>query len=408
MELHIDNLPFELLENILRKTDGITATRCRLVSKNWKVFVDTNETLWREICQKEFRHASKIAKQKCREELSWKNIYRNLKMWPKIAGCSKVTRKFYNFTTHDKNHALDIDYGILVLKESKGMLLYDMSTLKYLHVAIPKNCLKIANNDIATVILVKNTIFIQRNINNGLESEATFQADKFVLTDTSVFYYNNRDIYKCDLKQKELLNKLLLHCDYDIAEIEHNNGSVHLFTDCGHIVTIRNENDLSVKSVGCPEEWVRSIKHIRALDNKNYICYSRNLFLIETDEYKHVSLDFPPITSLFFYGDNVLIGTKSGEILLYRLSKQKRSTKPIFEKIVKMPEETYAVSLDVYERKKGPIIVASTFFDIILIDIEFFSVEEENTKLKSSAKTFPNKITAYKRLLRLKERFRPR
>lgn len=370
----IIDLPFELLENILMKTNGITLIKCRVVCKTWREFVDTNESLWREICRKEYKYASKIAKRKCGNDLSWKNIYRNLKMWPKVVNCEKNIRKFYNFTTHDKNHALEIDNSLLVLRESKGMILYDMNTLKYMPVAIPeKSCLRIANCDIATVILTKTFLYLQRSITNkpNVMTEASFKADKFVLLESELYFCFNRDVFKCDLKEDDLTTRLILHCDYDIAEIEFSDGVLYLFTDCGKIVSMKGEK-VSVKSINCPEEWVRSIKHIKALDDQNFICYSRNIFYIETDIHKHVSLDFPPITSLFFYGDIVLIGTKSGEILLYRLSNQKRSTKPVFEKIAKMPEGTFAVSLDVYEKITGPVIVASTFFDIILLEIIFF------------------------------------
>lgn len=147
---------------------------------------------------------------------------------------------------------------------------------------------------------------------------------------------------------------------------------LHIFTDCGKIVSVKSNSSISVRPISCPPEWIRQIRHINAIDDKNFVCYSRSLFKIETDKYQHLYLDFPPITALFFYGEVVLIGTKTGEILLYRLSSQKKATKPIFESLAALPGGKFAVQLDVCEQLTGTVIVAATFFEIYLLDVKFF------------------------------------
>lgn len=370
----INSLPLETFVEILIKTNGITLGTCRRVCKKWKEIIDNTDYIWENICLKEYKYSSKIAKNKSGSECKWYNVYKNLYMWSRVTNFELKLREFYSFSLHDKTHALSISYGVLPLRDTRGIVLYDMSSLKYIPVVVPeKNCFKISNNDFATVILLKSGILVQRTVENPSHmTEAFFAADNFVLNFEEIYFFNNRDIYKCDLHFANLSSKLIHHCEYDIKDIQYENNIIHIFTDCGKILNIFKDKTVLVKSLNCPPEWIKQIKHICAVNDKNFVCYSRNLFKIETNKYRHLYLDFPPITALFFYVDFVLIGTRAGEILLYRLSSQKRTNKPIFEKLAELPEGKFAVHLDVCERKSGPVIVAATFFEIMVLEIDFF------------------------------------
>ncbi|XP_061725122.1 uncharacterized protein LOC133531045 [Cydia pomonella] len=401
--IHINDLPLESFLEILSKADGCTIGICRRVSKSWKEIIDGTDLLWQECCKKEFKHSSIIARRKSGKDTSWYHIYKNLKTWSNISKIESKMREFYNFSLHDKCHALEIDNGILPLKDARGVVLYDMNTMKNIPVVVPeKNCLKVAHNDCASAILIKSGLLIQRSVSNpNFMSEAFFKADNFVLAENAMYFFNNRDIFKCDLGHENLSSKLILHCDYDIKVMQYNSNVLYIFTDCGNIVTIVNEQLDSVKPIAVPPEWLKQVKHITAINDKNYVCYSRILFKIETDTYKHLYIEFPPITALFFYGDIVLIGTKNSEILLYRLSSQKYKVTPIFERLGALPDGKYAVQLDVCERKSGPVIVAATFFEIFIFEYDFFP----NDNVDRTKKTFTsNKLCIYKRLLRLKDR----
>lgn len=399
----IESLPLETFLEILKQTDGITVGKCRRVCTGWKECIDGTDSLWHEMCRKEFKYSSKIAKEKAGNDCTWYHIYRNLQMWCKVTLFERRVREFYKFSLHDKNHALDINYNVLPLKDQRGIVLYDTQTLKYIPVAIPeRNCLKIASNDCVTVIQIKSGILVQRTVENDSHmSEAFFKADNFVLTPDTLYFFNNRQVFKCDLSVQSLSPQLIINCDYDIKTLQHENGVIHIFTDCGKIVNVKKNGDAEVKFINCPVEWIRQIKYVCPINDKNFVCYSRNLFKIETDAYQHLYLEFLPITALFFYADIVLIGTRAGEILLYRLSNQKRAIKPIFENLAVLPDGKFAVQLDVCERKSGPVIVASTFFEIMLVEVNFFPFEKE-------AKTsFPiKKLLMFKRLLRLRDRLK--
>ncbi|XP_046974520.1 uncharacterized protein LOC124540838 [Vanessa cardui] len=403
-DLHINDLPLETIVEILLKIDGKTLGGCRRVCKRWKEFIDEIDYLWQEMCRKEFTYSSKIAKRKAGTDCSWYHIYRNLNQWSDLTKIEKNIKEFYKFNIHDKSHVLDIDYGILPLKDSKGIILYDVSTFKYIPAALPeRNCLKIVNNDNVTVVQIKSGILIQRSADThppNYVMEEFFKADDFVLTNDMLYFYNNRDIYKCDLSSQNLTPILILHCDYDIKNIQHCNDKIHVFTDSGHIVNITNSKEVTVKPIKCPVEWIKQLKYIRAVNDKNFVCYSRNIFKIETDKYQHLYLEFPLVTALFFYVDVVLIGTKAGEILLYRLASQKKATLPIFETLATLPDGKYAVQLDVIERKTGPTIIASTFFELFLLEMNFFPNEPPPKQSFSK-----NKMHMYKRLLKLKNRF---
>ncbi|KAM3968673.1 LOW QUALITY PROTEIN: uncharacterized protein ACR2FA_012690 [Aphomia sociella] len=398
----LNNLPLETFIEILLNTDGVTLGKCRRVCKKWREVIDGSDLIWHEICRNEFNYSSRIAKRKAGNDCKWYHIYKNLKMWCKVTSYQRNVREFYNFSLHDKNHALPIDYNVLPLKDTRGVVLYDMNTLKNIPVSVPdRNCLKIENNDYVTIILLKSGLFLQRTVENEEHmNEAFFEADNFVLT-SDVLFFKNRDVYRCELNLDNLSSHLILHCDYDIKQMQYDNGTLHLFTECGSIVNVSRDKRVTVKSINCPPEWVKQIKHVCAINDKNFICYSRNLFKIETNRYQHLYLDFPLITALFFYADIVLIGTRAGEILLYRLSSQKRVIKPIFEELAVLPDGKFAVQLDVCERKTGPVIVAATFFEIMLLEIDFFPHEKE-TKISFGS----NKLFMYKRLLRLRDRLK--
>lgn len=372
--MDINNLPFEILEKILRELEAETLVKMRSVCKSWKEMIDENECIWREKCREQFKFSSQIAKRKCAGEMKWSQIYKNIKMWSNFSQFDRHLRKFYNFSMHDKKHSLDIEYNILPLKEANGMTLYDMTTLKYIPVALPeKNCLKISCNNIATAILIKSSILLQRTVENKAHtSELLLKADGFVLEEYDLYYYNNRDVYKLDLRTAHLEPELLSHIDFDIKEIQHSDKSVHLFTDCGKILTIDHKKRVKRTIITCPDEWIKRIKHVTLLDNLNYICYSRNLFQIQTEDYHHIYLDYPTITAMFFYGEVILLGTRAGELLLYRMSSQKRGQRVTFEKLAVLPEQKFAVKLDVYERSTGPLIVVTTYLELFLLEVTFF------------------------------------
>ncbi|XP_068624494.1 uncharacterized protein [Battus philenor] len=400
--IQINDLPLEIFAEILLNIDGVSVGRCRRVCKKWKDCIDGNDHIWHAMCRQEFKFSSQIAKRKAGNDCRYYHIYKNLRLWLNITNYDKNVREFFKFSLHDKSHALDIDYGVLPLKDARGVVFYDTSTLKYIPVAIPDTtCIKIANNDHASVILTKSRLFVQKCVDSNITSEESFKAENFVLHGEYLYFYNNRDVFKCDLTTPSLTPKLIIHCNYCIREIQYCDKTLHLFTTCGMIVNIKNDYEVSEKSINCPVAWVKHLKNIYVINDHNFVCYSRHIFKLDTDKYHHLYLEFPPITALFFYADIVIIGTIAGELLLYRLSSQKKGhlSKPTFETLAILPRGKFAVQLDVCERKNGPLIVASTFFDIILIEYNFFPHEEA---VKCS---FPvNKLTMYKRLLRLKER----
>ncbi|XP_050680224.1 uncharacterized protein LOC126976082 [Leptidea sinapis] len=396
----INCLPVETFLEILLRIDGPTLIRCRRVCKTWMDVIDGSDNIWHELCKNEFKTSSNLAKKKCGDLSNWYHIYRNLKLWPDVTTYEKTVKEFYNFNLRDRSHVLDINYGILPLKDSEGTVFYDMAHLKYIPVALPeRNCVKICNNDTVSVLLVKKgIIYVQRTVNDPtFECEKTFIADNFILSDDLLHFYKNRDVFKCNLLKKDLSSSLIYHSNYEIKELQFNNDIIYLFTDCGKILCI-DENSVVEKPINCPIEWVKHIKNICAIDDRNFICYSRNLFKIETNDYQHLYLDFPPITALFFYIDMVLIGLRSGEILLYKLSSQKKASMPIFETLTVLPDEKFPVQLDVCERKSGPVIVASTFFELFLIEINFFPDEHMVKNTFTS-----NKMNLYKRLRKLKD-----
>ncbi|XP_072933856.1 uncharacterized protein [Epargyreus clarus] len=395
----INDLPLEIFVNILKYVDGYTLGKCRRVCKKWMECI-SSEHIWFDACQREFKYASYIAREKASTDCKWYHIYRNMKLFTKLMTFDNKLRKFYEFSLHDSTHVLNIDHGILPLRDVKGIVMYDMSTLMYIPVALPeKTCLKIANTDRITVVQLKSGILVQRSVDCPTwSSEEFFKADDFILGIDVLYYHFNRDVYKVILIEEEITPELILKCDYNIKEIKHYNDAVHLFTDCGKIVTY-DRGDTIVKNINCPPEWIKQIKHIRAVNDKNYLCYSRNLFQIETDKYKHLYLEFLPITCLFFYVDNILIATDSGEILLYRHANQKKAIRPIFEKLALLPDGRFATQIDVCERQKGTMIFISTFTDLYVMEFNFYPSERETKKKFSTGK-----LLMYKRLLKLKER----
>ncbi|KAL0859843.1 hypothetical protein ABMA27_010183 [Loxostege sticticalis] len=395
--------PIQTLVIILKQIDGVTLGKCRRVCKKWKDCIDGADWLWHELCRKDFKHSSKIAKEKCGIDCDWYHIYKNLKMWSDVTSFDINVEEYQTFSHHDENHALEIQYNILPLRQyGHEMNMNDMSVLKRLPFGIT-SCLKLANNDYATIILHESGLFIQKTIDNITNmSEAFFKADNFILSGDTVYFLNNRDVYQCDIAKdnRNMTAKLIIRCDYNIKDIKYDNNVLHIFTDCGKIVNVFKDNSTEVKPINSLPEWVKQIKFVRAINDKNFVCYSGNFFKVETDVYQHSYLDFPPITAVFFYADVVLIGTTNGEILLYRLSSQKGALKPIFENLAVLPEGKYAVQLDVCERKCGPVIVAATFFEIYLIEIDFFPNDKQYRKRPKI------KLDMYKRLFKLDERMR--
>ncbi|CAG4996239.1 unnamed protein product [Parnassius apollo] len=401
-KIPINDLPLEIFIKILKEIDGVSLGKCRRVCKKWKDGIDGCDQIWHEMCRKEFKYSSEIAKRKSGNICRWYHIYKNLNMWINITTFDKKVREFYNFLLQDNSYAFDVDYGVLPLKVAKGVVFYDMNNLKYIPVAISEtNCCKVANNDHVSLILTETGLYVQKRVDSNGITEGFFKAEGFVLSGEVIYFHNSGDVYKIDLTHDNITSKFITHCNYNIKEMQYCDGTLHLFSTCGQIINITNNNEISERPINCPIEWVKHLKNICAINDHNFVCYSRHLFKLETDKYHHLYLEFPPITALFFYADVVLLGTRAGELLLYRLSSQKKGpmSRPIFDTLAILPEGKFALQLDVCERKNGPLIIVSTFFEIILVEYDFFPHEQEPKF------SFPvNKLTMYKRLLRLKDR----
>lgn len=349
--MKINNLPIEIFMEILLKTDGTTLGACRRVCKKWKKIIDSSEYLWEKSCYKDFPYASKIAKEKCHSACGWHNIYKNLTMWNNA-----------NFTKKWEIQYDELEFPLVKFIQN---LKIELKPTKY-------KKLRFANNEYALVLFYNLALGVVRPVDTEeYKTERYFQAMGFSLYAEKVYFYNERDVFICDLLSPQLDATCIHHSDYDIVEIQHFDGKTFLFTSCGNIVTL-SQGDVSVKAIRCPPQWRDQIRHICAIDDRNYIYYSRYLFNIETERNRHLYLDFKAVTALFFYEDNVLIADIKGYIWLYRLRDQKFASKPIMEPITILPQGQFATQLDIIERNSGTVIIATTFDKIILLAIDFF------------------------------------
>ncbi|XP_039761744.1 uncharacterized protein LOC120634920 [Pararge aegeria] len=387
-QAYITNLPLEVFDIILRNIDGLSLGRCRRVCKGWKELIESSDCLWHHKCREDFKSSSKIARRKSGNQCTWYHLYKNLTLWSNLMKYKPEVKKFNKFLRNDNLRALDIDYGLLPLRSDKCTIILNTSVLEHLtrlpNYTLPdRHCIRIANNDNVTIVQVKLGIYIQRTVASPkFTAEGFLKADGFVLTNNHLYYHYNKDVFELDLKCKELLPKFIVMIKYNIKEMQYSEHVIYIFTDHGFIVNLdmnrRFFDNLIYTLINCPAEWIKHIKHISAVDDKNFICYSRNLIKIEVGQCKHLYLEFPPITALFFYVDIILLGTLDGQILIYRLSSQTPGChKPVFYTLARLPEGEVPLHLDVCERKTGPLIVASTVLQLYLVEYRFFPQEKQ-------------------------------
>lgn len=371
---YITNLPIEIRELIFKSINIKDIINCRLVCKKLKEFIDSDQSIWKYFCIEDYPHASLMAKFKAGDSITWQMIYKNLKMWSEFKKYRKVTKSFFTFSVSDRHHLLGIDNGLLYLKTKKGILIYDFNKAKYLPVRIPNfDCHLIKSNNLVTVMQVYKTLHIIKHEQSEFTvTEYELTANKFVLTETELWFWLHRDVYKCNLKCEYLVPELVIRSNYEIAEMQLHNKFVHLFTTCGKIVSFQNSNDVSIKSVQCHEDWSSEFQMIVPLDEKHFIYYWRNLFYIEAGNFRHFYLKFQLVSAVCFYGDNVIIGTDNGKIIIYRVSQQQLiSSKPIFEEVLELPMQHIALKIDVLETRNGPIIIVATCMIIFFIEVSF-------------------------------------
>ncbi|XP_041985743.1 uncharacterized protein LOC121738012 [Aricia agestis] len=404
MSVSIIDLPREIFANILISTDGYTLGKCRRVCSGWKDFIDQTDILWERMCMKDFKCSSQIAKRKSGNDCKWYYIYRNLKLWCDSIMHVKRLKEFYKFNVN----TLEVSYGVLPVRDLVGTVLFDTTTLKIIPITLPeRNCVRIANNDKVTVVLLSNSkILIQRTIEStSYTNEAVFNAENFALSNDYVYYYMNNYIYKCNLQSPNLSSMLIVNCEYQIANIEHNNEITCIFTKCKKFLNILKDNTIVIKPVTCPKEWLPQLKNVYYFNEKNYISYSRNLFILHTEKALHTYINFPPIASLFFYGDIVLIGTRNSEIFLYKpFDKKKTKHTEIYQYmslLVKLPDNKIPMKIDVCERKSGSLILVMTSSDLFTIDI---NISYNDAGINTSRIYSKTQIDMYKRLLKIKER----
>lgn len=293
-EVNINNLPIEVIEMILNFVNGITLGRCRKVCSYWKDIIDGSEKLWYQKCQNEFKHASRIAKRKSGKQCTWYHIYRNLTQWQDFKEFDLQTREFCTLNiAYTDTHALDIDNGIMAVRVDKTIVLYDTMTLENMAATLPdRKFLKLANIDNVTVLQVKSGIYVQRTVKSSdFVTEGFFNADDFLLTKHHLYLHYNKKFYVINLKLPELVMDFVTRIEFNIKQMSCNDNVIHLFTYNGYIVSVHvnSYNPISMKltcrHIRCPVEWIKQIKHVRAADHKNFVCYSNNLILIEVSSY---------------------------------------------------------------------------------------------------------------------------
>lgn len=371
----LNSLPQVIIVEIFIRLDGVALSRCRVVCKKWKELIDDSEYLWKRMCLNDYIHPAKVAKKKCGPECTWFHIYRNFYKWCRVGNLNLKMRKFYRFTYPADDHALPINYSILPLKDNRGTIFFDMNTLKFIPVILPeKECLKVAANQFAVVVLLQSGILVQRAPKNpSFMAEAFFEADNFVLHGEKIYFYKKREIRMCDLQFAHLASELIHHFEYNIRVMNYENNILHVFTPCGRIMGILKGKSYLIRIPNPrPPIWITHMKQLSVADDKNYVFYSEDIIKFTTIKFQTLNRCFPLITAVFFYVDFMLVGTKSGRILLYRPSRQISKDYPSFEKIAELPNGQYAVQLDVCERKCGPVIVAVTKFNIFIVEIDFF------------------------------------
>lgn len=370
----MNNLPIELLEDIFLKLNNATILNCRLVCQEWKTIIDSNDFLWKEMCRREFIHSSKVARSKSKN-ISWLHIYMNLKCWPKIMETEKKLTTLLTFEKQYSKHLLNLGNDLLTLQDDEGLISYNMTSKEFSRIYIPglelKECINVVNSDYVTVYHFKDSLYIQKET----IYQVLIQAEKIILSDFNLYFSHKGFVFKCNLNKEPIAYETVFESAKDILAIHFNNGCLYIFTSVGEIYTIKNKHEVGNQKIKCPDPWILTMKQISVLDGDNFICYSRDFFYVKTDLYNYFSvslyLDSPTITSLFLYEDIVLIGTIACQIVLYRLSKQKAAQRPVFDMIMQLPLNKYAVSLDVYETETGPSIIAGTLNDVFIINVNF-------------------------------------
>ncbi|XP_014360185.2 uncharacterized protein LOC106712209 [Papilio machaon] len=399
-EIGINDLPLEIFMEILIRTDVSTIVTSRGVCKTWQNIIDGNQIIWHKICKIDFESASPLIKSVARGDIEWCHVYLNLTVWSNITKYDYKLHMFRNMWVSEFEPILAPDYGVLPVKDHSDVSFYDLSTLEAMPIIIKDiECKKIGHNDIATVYLTKNRLYVQKSVDTCNATEGMFEAENFLLCEKEMYYYNNGDVFQCDLTSETITSKLIISRKYVFKEMTYCDNVLHLFTICQKTISITNDNVVTETRINNPIKWLRFLCDVHIINKYNIISYSHNMHKTNIQTMYTMFGSGPQISAVCFYTDMILIARKSGQILFTRMSDLKDSVREQkFERILNLPGGKYAVKINVCERKCGPLIVLFTLKEVILVE---YNLLPHDDKPKSISK---EKLNIQKRLLRIQER----
>ncbi|XP_013178651.1 PREDICTED: uncharacterized protein LOC106125814 [Papilio xuthus] len=401
-EMRINDLPLEIFLEILVRTDIGTVVTCRSVCKKWKNIIDENEIIWGKICEIEFEPLTPLIKSRAKGEIEWCHVYLNLAVWSNIKEYEYNIHVLCSMVCSEFEPIIVPDYGVLPVKIYSDVSFYDLATLEVMPIVIKDiECKKISHNDIVTVYLTKNKLYVQKSPDSSNPTEELFEAENFVLCDKQLYFYNNKDVFQCDLTSETITPKLIISRKYVFKEIVYCDNVLYLFTICHKAISITNDNEVTETKINAPVKWLHYLCDVHSVNKYNIISYSHNMHKTNMQTMFSMFASGPQISAVCFYADIIIIGRKSGQILLSRMSQLKDSVREQqFEKIAQLPSRKYAVKICVCERKCGPLIVIFTVRDVILVEYNLLLHED---KPKGMSK---EKNDILKRLQRIQERMK--
>lgn len=381
---YLCDLPTEIFFNIFGLLSVKDLSQCRLVSRNWKLIVDSlfsREQTWREFCRTDYRNVYVTARLKANVSLTWHNLYRSLSLWPKILSAKEIVDEFAHASVAaDELMNFNIlENGEIGVHIQSSILYYNLDNLEpstrgkirgyYARYTETPKCLAILG--------FNRSLYVARKVlyNQKYEDFVTFRNVKYYIHyDKEIYFLTLYDeICFCNVTNDGIETKFLPRFPEAIMCMS--------FQDNLYILTLEKNIYSYINgrySLECTlgSDLVKVLIHYNFLDKLDWTVFYEWWYSFKGDIQENFLRD---VSVAKQYGDMIFIGTRSGVLRLYYFPETSQhdlfETSPIkqwnFMERIDCPVLSLStiLKIDIVEKEQGHKIVVATPKKIIVLQL---------------------------------------
>ncbi|XP_077286477.1 uncharacterized protein LOC143911476 [Arctopsyche grandis] len=387
-------LPPEVVEVILRYTDGRTLARCKLVCRSWRHIVQRLQKemdLWKSFCLTEYPDAWGNIYEK--GNLSWSDIYVNICLWTKLNSAWVKIELLQRYSSMDKEIiTVNISKeGSLNVTLRHSVKLYDIETLTPTEEIFGQYFCYFENKFVRMIHSENHTLFLKPSIanNSGVPRESVAIDNVYLFrVNGDVCYYITlrQELCMYNLRQNNFRKRALLVKWYNsdmIIALDCHKNKIYLLTNSGKILTYECNRLVKIRDVKWPYNSTSIYKKYYLFRGNIFFYCDYSNFHISLANNKEITYTGLFVSCILLHGNILIVGTYFGLISMYLLKSIEDLL--ILDKISPISSRLLCVDypisgIDIYEERGCHSVFAWTASSMFMIKYDHL-LKNYNEKL---------------------------